>query len=151
MPSTHFPASRQHGAFPQKDLGKQTAPRVPTAPGQEECGERGRRASLPPNRWAGRIPPNTPARETRGTRTAPLGDGHQGGGQDTLVSGALLGASHPFSCESAGSHSDVKMSAKILPFIVHPKRLGNCWEVCGHSLGYFEQLRGDNHFWCSFP
>lgn len=59
-------------------------------PGQEECRERGRRASPPPNQssreflWA-------PARETRGN--SARGDGHQGGNQETLVSGSLFGTS----------------------------------------------------------
>lgn len=93
---------------------------------------------------------------TRGaTEQHPWGMGTRGGsghpGFWSAPRDKTVNRSRPFSCESEGSHSDVKMSAKILPFTVYPKRLGNCWEVCGHSLGYFEQLRGDNHFWCRFP
>lgn len=52
------------------------------APGQEECGERGRRASSPPNQRAGQNSSPHTRRETRGNRTAPVGDGHQGGSGD---------------------------------------------------------------------
>lgn len=156
MPSKHFPASHQRGAFPQEDLGKQTAPRAQTAPGWEECGERRRRGSLPPNQWARQNSSQHASQGHGGQQNSTPGGWAPGRGSGhpgfwSAPRDKTVNRSRPFSCESEGSHSDVKMSAKILPFTVYPKRLGNCWEVCGHSLGYFEQLRGDNHFWCRFP